>query len=231
MLFRTVLTAVSLTALSTAATAQGFSGGELTIDATQFSAGSDPTSVNYSGALEYSINRNISVAGAVSIYDYSLLADTITNVTLHGIYHVNDQASVGAFVGQDSVGGAHSSFAGIEGGYEMGQFEVEGYLAFYDNADNSSVLGVSGAYQFNDQFAAIADFGVGEFGFDDVTRVSAGAEYTFNGGPSLYAELGNINSDIADSRFIGIGASIEFGADRGTTFDRRGVFETINPGF
>lgn len=232
MLSKSVLTAVIITAIPSFALAQGFSGGELTIDATGFNEGDDPSAVNYSGALEYSINRNISIAGDVSVYDYSLLDDTITNVTIHGIYHLSDQISVGAFIGRDSSDGDGSSFFGLEGGFEAGQIGVEGYFATYDDSDNSTVLGISGNYQFGPSIAAIADLGFGSIGNEDYTRISAGAEYSFAGGPSVYAEFGNISSDSFDSEFIGLGAKIEFGAARGTTFDRRSAFDTLNnPGF
>lgn len=223
--------AVALMALASPVLAQGFTGGELTIDAYAFSEGDDPTGTNYSGALEYSVNRSISVAGAISVYDFSLLDESVTNVTLHGIYHLSDEASVGAFVGNESSGDDDVSFYGIEGGYETGQFEVEGYIAAYDNDDDSTVLGLSGAYQFNDTISGIANIGFGSIGDQDYTRLSAGAEYEFIAGPSVYAEIGSISSDEVDSTFIGLGASIQFGAERGTTFDRRGAFESINPGF
>ncbi len=231
MLFKLVLTAVSLTALSTSAMAQGFSGGELTIDAYGFRDGGDSTVVNYSGALEYSINRNFSIAGNISIYDLSLLSDNVTNFTLHGIYHLNDQMSFGGFYGEDSINGNGASFLGAEGGAEFGQFEVEGYFALYDNADDTTVIGVSGEYQITDTVSAIADLGSGDIGADNYTRISAGAEYNFARGPSVYAELGNVNGGGTDSGYIGLGASLEFGAARGTTFDRRGVFETVVRGY
>jgi len=231
MLTKAVLTAVSLTALSTPAMAQGFSGGELTLDAYAFAEGSDPTGVNYSGALEYSLSRNFSVAGAVSVYDFSLLSESVTNVTLHGIYHVNDQSSVGLFLGNDSSDSGDASFFGLEGGFEANQLSVEGYAAIYDDSDDSTVVGISGDYRISDTVSAIGTLGFGDVSGDSYNRLSAGAEYDFQQGPSVYAEVGQVSGGGTDSGFIGIGASIEFGAARGTTFDRRGIFETINPGF
>ena len=227
MLIKTILTAVSLTALLTSAMAQGFSGGELTIDAYGFSDGGDSTVVNYSAALEYSINRNVSIAGDVSIYDLSILSDDVTNFTLHGIFHVNDQTSIGGFYGVDSLSGNGSAFGGFEAGYETGALGVEGYIAIYDNDDDTSVFGLSGEYEISDTISATANIGLGDIGNVDYTRISAGAEYSFAQGPSVYAELGNVTGGGTDSGYIGLGANIEFGAARGTTFDRRGIFETV----
>jgi len=230
MLSKTVYLSVAFAALSISAQAQGFTGGELTIDAAGFSEG-DSTSVNYSVAAEYSISRSISIAGTLGFYDYSLLSDTINSYTLHGIYHLNDASSLGFFTGSEELNGASSTFYGFEGGFESAGYEIEGYFALYDNADDTSVVGLSGSYAVTDQISAIGEVGFGDFSAGKVRSISAGAEYQFINGPSVYAEIGNVSTDVVDSGFIGLGASIQFGADRGTTFNRRGVFETLNPGF
>ena len=231
MFIKTAIPAVVFIAMAHGAFAQSFTGGELTIDAYGFSDGDDPSAVNYSGALEYAINRNFSVSADLSIYDFSLFEDNINNAALHGIYHVNDVTSVGVFFGSEESNDDRASFFGLEGGYETAAVEVEAYFAVYDDDGNSNVLGLDGAYQFNDNISAIGTFGYGDVGDLDIRRYSAGAEYTFDNGPAVYAELGRIDAGDVDSNFIGIGASIAFGAERGTTFDRRGIFETLNPGF
>lgn len=232
MFRNTALTAVALATLSAApALAQGISGGELSIDAYGYSEGDDKSSVNYSGALEYSLNRNISVAADLSLYDSTVLDNDITNVTIHGIYHVNNAASVGFFAGRDSDGDRAGSFYGLEGGFETGRFEAEGYLSIYDNTDSSSVLGLSGAYEINDSVSAIANLGFADIDDETYTRLSAGAEYEFVNGPSIYAEVGNLNGANQDSSYVGMGVNLDFGAARGTTFGRRSIWETVKLGF
>jgi hypothetical protein len=107
----------------------------------------------------------------------------------------------------------------------------EGYIALYDNDDDTSVFGLSGEYEISDTISATANIGLGDIGNVDYTRISAGAEYSFAQGPSVYAELGNVTGGGTDSGYIGLGANIEFGAARGTTFDRRGIFETVIRGY
>ena len=231
MNIKPILWAVGMTALPLPALAQGFTGGELTLDATAFGEGDNPSAVSYSGALEYAINRSFSVAGDLSVYDFSLLGDEITNVTLHGIYHLGQQSSVGVFVGQDSFDDDDATFLGLEGGYEAGPLAVEGYVALYDNDDDTTVLSIDGTYDLNGQFAAIGRLGYADFDDQSFVRISAGAEYDFANGPTVYAELGNVSGDNDSSAFISLGASVEFGAARGTTFDRRSIFEAIQPGF
>lgn len=231
MFYKAVCAAIGLAAISSSVSAQGITGGELTIDGYSFRSGNNESALNYSGALEYGINRNFSVAGDVALYDFDILDDSLFNVTLHGIYHVNDQSSVGVLVGNDNIDGDNTIFYGLEGGFEANQFTAEGYFALYDDSDDSIVVGINGGYQFTDTISAIGSLGYGDVSNNDVTRISAGAEYQFQGGPSLYAEIGNVDRDDDNSTFIGLGAKVEFGAARGTTFDRRGISPTLLPFF
>ncbi|MDA9207685.1 porin family protein [Octadecabacter sp.] len=231
MFIKAATGAIVLAALSTSATAQQFAGGELTIDAYGYDAADADVSVDYSVALEYAINQNVGIAVDLAYYDFSIVNESIINLTVHSIYHLNDQASVGFIIGNEFRDDASVTFYGLEGGFESNNFSGEGYFALYDNSDNTSVIGLSGAYEINSAVSAIADFGYGSIDSDDITRISAGAEYDFANGPTVYAEFGNLDLDGASSAFIGLGASVQFGADRGTTFDRRGAFETLVPGF
>lgn len=224
-------TGVVIMAFASPLWAQGFEGGELSIDAYGFSEGDDLTATNYTGALQFGITSEISVAADISGYDFSLLDDSITNITLHGIYRLDQGVAVGAFVGNESVGDTDSTLYGLEAGYDAGPLAVEGYVASYDDANDSSVLAVSGAYRFNSSIAAIADVGIADLGDTDVNRFSVGGEYSFDAGPDVYAEIGQISSDETDGTYIGIGASITFGANDGTTFGQRSIYEAVNPGF
>ncbi|MGJ8611055.1 MAG: hypothetical protein ACSHWY_08175 [Octadecabacter sp.] len=233
MYIKAATAVVLLTAMASPAIAQGFSfsGGELTIDSYVYDDADSTTSVDYSAALEFSLSRNMSVAFDLAQYDFSLLDESVTTFTVHSIYHLNDTASLGFLAGNDFGDNGVGSFYGIEGGFEANQFNGEGYVAFYDNDDNSSVIGLSGSYQITESIAAIGDFGYGNVGDADITRISAGAEYDFAGGPTVYAEIGNLAAEGENASFIGLGATVQFGAQRGTTFDRRSIFETLIPGF
>lgn len=230
MFYKAVSAAIAMAALSTSVSAQQFAGGELTIDAYGYEDGDLDSTVDYSAALEYATNRNIGFAFDLAYYDFSLNDDSVTTFTIHSIYHLSDQSSVGFIVGNDIGDDGIGTFYGLEGGFESNNISGEGYFAFYDNSDSSAVLGLSGAYQISDSVSAIADFGYGDIADNDITRISAGAEYQFTNGPSVYAEIGNLDIDTGNSAFIGLGATVAFGAARGTTFDRRGAFETLIPG-
>jgi hypothetical protein len=51
----------------------------------------------------------------------------------------------------------------------------EGYIALYDNDDDTSVFGLSGEYEISDTISATANIGLGDIGNVDYTRISAGA--------------------------------------------------------
>jgi len=162
MYTKLIVSALTFSSLSVPALAQGISGGELTAEAYGFNDGSDENSVNFSAGLEYSVNRNLSAAVDLSLYDSTVYGNDILSTTIHAIYHLNDAASVGFFAGRDTSDGRAAMYYGLEGGFEQGQFEAQGYLSSYDNSDRSTAFGLSGAYEINQSVSATSSFGVAE---------------------------------------------------------------------
>lgn len=228
-----ILAAAVLAAAAGSAQAQGFgfSGGEISAEALAYSDGGDIGSTAYSGALEFGITRNVSVAIDLGFYGLQTLDLQADTATIHGIYQLSDSVSLGAFYGQDTLDGQDATLFGIEGGTELGVAAVEGYFAKLDGAgDNATLLGVSGSYGFSDSIAALGSFNVADLGSSSSNRLAVGGQYTIASGPDLWAEIGTLKIDdganTSDDMFISIGARIEFGAARGTTFGRRSLFET-----
>lgn len=229
----TFITAAVLAVIGSGAMAQGITGGTIGVEVTQPTDFNDFVGTNYYGAIEYGISRQFAVSLDVSSYRFDSLDQDATSATLHGIYHLSDSASVGLFYGQDKIDGEDAAdLYGIEGGTEFMGGRVEGYVGRSDDGDVEAILfGADGSYSFNESisfkggaaFLSVEDL--------DVSSITAGAEYTIAGGPSLYAELGNVNLDDGISSesetFIGIGARINFGAARGTTFGQRSAFEAL----
>jgi hypothetical protein len=209
----------------------GFSGGEISAEALAYSDGDDIGSTAYSGALEFSINRNISVAVDLGFYGLQTLDLQADTATIHGIYQLSDTVSLGAFYGRDQLEGDDATVIGIEGGTELGGAAVEGYFAQLDGtADNATLLGVSGEYGITDSISAVASFNIADLGDESSNRLAVGGQYAIASGPELWAELGTMKIDdgisTSSDTFISVGARIEFGAARGTTFGRRSLFET-----
>ena len=230
-----ILAAVILAAAVGSAQAQGFgfSGGEISAEALAYSDSGDIGKTAYSGALEFGITQHISVAVDLGFYGLQTLDLQADTATIHGIYQLNETVSLGAFYGQDTLEGDDARLFGIEGGTEFGAAAVEGYFAKLDGAgDNATLLGVSGTYGFSQSISALGSFNIADLGDASSNRLALGGQYTIANGPDLWAEIGTLKIDdgvsASDDTFISIGARIEFGAARGTTFGRRSLFETAS---
>lgn len=229
----TLITAAVLAVIGSGAMAQGITGGSIGVEVTQPTDFDDFVGTNYFGSIEYGINRQFAVSADISSYRFDSLDQDATSATLHGVYHLSDTASVGAFYGVDDIEDGDSvNIFGLEGGTEFMGGKVEGYAGMADNDVDTVIFGVDGTYAFSESisFRGGANFSSSD---EDISSsiISAGAEYTITGGPSLYAEIGNANVDDGnneeDETFVGIGARINFGAARGTTFGQRSIFESL----
>lgn len=211
-------------------------GGSLGIEYSAPTSGGDLGGTTYSGAIEYSFMRDFAVSLDLSGYRLDNISTDASSATLHGVYHLNEQASVGAFFGADSFDGADSqNLYGLEAGAEFGTAEIEGYVGLLEgDSDDATLFGLDGKYAFANGVSAIGSAGIASSDDVDVTRISIGAEYAITGGPEFFAEIGNVSAEAAgieaDETFIGIGARVAFGAKRGTTFGERSLFEVL-PGF
>lgn len=233
------LGSAALIALASGASAQGFSG-NLGLNYAQPSESGSQSATEYSGGLEYSINRNFGIALDLSGYSIEDVDATILSSTWHFIYHLDEATSFALFAGadvveDDTVAGplaVGTSFAGLEAGTEFGKAEGEAYIGFSttDGAEEDfSMYGLYGEYDFAHGFSAIgsADFINGDT--TDLSNIAIGVEYEISGGPELYGKVGQQSIDDedgdADSTYFEIGASVSFGNNRGTTFNGRSLFE------
>ncbi|WP_131802303.1 hypothetical protein [Yoonia tamlensis] len=106
MLHKLILTTALVTAGTSGAIAQGFTGGSIGIEYGNF-ADFDDSQKTLGGSVEYAIDPMIAVALDAAFYDFEgALSDTsLSNYTLHGIYKLNDHVSLGAWVGRDVAEG------------------------------------------------------------------------------------------------------------------------------
>jgi hypothetical protein len=236
MINRAVPVAILLATLPLSAFAQGFTGGDLGIEYNAPTDGSDFGGTTYTGGVEYGFARNFSVALNLSAYKLENINTTAANATLHLTYHMSNIASFGLFSASDGVEGDDgatytNSTIGIEAGTDFMGGDIGGYIGRLDGDDTFTVLGVDGEYAFARGISAIG--GLDLLTNNDVTnsQVSIGAKYAMQQGPEFYAKIGSTREESAlntdTSTFIGIGASVSFGAARGTTFGTRSAFESL----
>lgn len=228
-----IIAAALLAVVGSGAMAQGITGGSIGVEVTQPTDFDEFVGTNYFGAIEYGINRQFAVSADVSSYRFDSLDQDATSATLHGVYHLSDTASLGLFYGQDKLEDDSSiNIYGVEGGTEFMGGQVEGYVGMADNESDTMIYGVDGNYAFTESISLKGGAAFSDSGDDgSASTISVGAEYTITGGPSLYAEVGNVNVErgvIDESEtFVGIGARINFGTARGTTFGQRSIFEAL----
>lgn len=236
MKFLLATTALALTATSLAA--QGFSGASVTLDYQTFSDIEELDSTRFSGALEYDLGSGFAVAadiGSVSFADYD---ESVTNVTLHGIYAVSPDVKVGLFLGRESIEEVDIDIYGIEAAYAVAGFGVQGYVGTGEVVDNPADLGFVGIaadYGFGNGLFLVASYdevSVDNGGFE-VTfgTAEAGAGYALTSGLSGLISVGQISTSGGggsfEEDFMKVSLSYAFGPQGGTTFNSIGFFDTL----
>lgn len=245
------LSAVAIVVTALPATAQQFVGGEATLSYSTFTGDTEGDAFNLSGSVEFAFTREIGIQADLSYTNFGeigTLGDSgadANSIALHLIYNVSNASTVGLFYGYESdsfdtgttVTEDDTAYVGVEVGYEVGEIAFEMYYAkpLDEIIDNASFYGISGAYALNDAFAITADADrLTTDDLADLTSVAVGVEYSVLPNIMLNAEVGSASMDTGtsenDGTFIGLGATFTFGADRGATFDDRGL-SSIVPGF
>ncbi|MFT4699706.1 MAG: hypothetical protein ACI90E_000372 [Yoonia sp.] len=234
-MFRKVALAAAIMAVTSPAAAQ-VTGGSLGIEYSAPTDGGDFGGTTYSGSLEYAFNRNFALSFDISGYRLDNISTNASSVTVHGIYNLDEMTSFGVFYGADSVDSADAqALYGVEAGTEFGDADVEAFLGQLEGvSDDALVYGFDANYAFSNGFSATGSGGFTDVDDRSLSRIAIGGQYEIFGGPQFYAEIGNVSAKTggveADQTFVGLGARIAFGADRGTTFKQRSLFEIL-PGF
>jgi len=229
---KTAIMAAVLAVFAAPVVAQGITGGQLGIEYAAPFDGTDLGGTSYNAAIEYAITRQFSVSADFSSYSIEAFEENSSSLTLHGIFHMDDNASLGVFIGQDREGdsGGDARLYGLEGGTEFMGGEVSGYAAFIDGASDGTMFGLDGAYGWRDGISFTGNASILNQDDSNIRRVAIGGAYAMAEGPEFYGELGNLAAEdgsiSSNQAFIGLGARINFGAQRGTTFKERSLFET-----
>ncbi len=219
-----------------AAAAQDFRGAELSVEALAFDGDDSETFSNYRGAAEVGIPGGFGIAADLSFFNFGDDEDGIRNLTVHGLTEALPLATWGLFYARDSADDSSSDTFGVEAGRNLGGLGIEAYLGFGDEDDEEFRLaGFDGTFDLGSAFAVTGSGALLDTDGGNVGRLSVGGEFRFAGGrgPALYAEVGRIGAADAalgvedGSTFVGVGARIAIGANRGTTFGSRGLGEVV----
>ena len=193
--------------------------------------------------IELALPGAFSIAGNIATFNDSEATDTGFNTTLHGMYMLSPEASVGLFVSRDTEGDADYDTWGIEGGGAVRGTSFEAYFGIIDGLTSdpdidTSMAGVSVA------FAAGRDFAI-TLGYDSVTAsdgsvsssigtTTLGGAYQFASGPSIFAEIGQVSLSVDTGgtvfvsddpvEFISFGVEMNFGRSSGNLLDNRSIY-------
>jgi len=221
-------------ALSSGSYAAELTGGSVDLGYSAFTDNSDFARTALRGQAELGFNRNWAAQLDLGSYSFDTLGDTGTNVTLHGIFHVNDQVSLGAFYSRDDLQGGDADSIGVEAGFDLNEnVAAEIYLSTGDNNGiDGNIIGFDLGYNVPDQWELSVGMDRASFDFGvDLTRLSLGAEYQTQGPTNIYAEFGSLDANAfglgGSEPYVGVGVRLDFGADRGATFGQRGLLDMI----
>ncbi|SDW20266.1 porin [Litoreibacter albidus] len=227
------LAALALCATIQPAAAFELTGGSVDLGYSAFADDTDFSKLSLQGSVEAAFTRNFGAQLDLSYHDFNFVNDSGSNMTLHALYHVNEVASLGLFYGRDSDGSTDIDFYGIEGGYEFNNFDAEMYLATGEEAGISgNMFGLEGRYAINEKTGLGGS--IDRVNFDggvDATRIGVKVDHDLTETFNLNAEVGTARLSVpglsGTETFVGIGAQFKFGAERGTTFGKRGLLDLI----
>ncbi len=226
-----VALAVAGAGFASQAMAAEVTGGSLDFQYSGFTEDSSVARFMAAGSMEIGFNRAFATQLDIAGYRFNSVGETGYTGTAHAVFHASESTSLGVFLGRDEISGSGLTFYGLEAGFEAGQFNGEAHYTKGDsNGSDSNIFGLSVGYAFANAFEAKAHLDRLDAGGGlDSTRFSVGLDYEIaNGNTTLYGEIGSVdvsasNTSLGSNTFIGIGAKFDLGADRGTTFGRRGV--------
>ena len=190
-------------------------------------------------ALEGALELEFGYSGAGLQVDLGLdraglLDGTGINATVHGLYALPVDATVGVFLGRDGFDDVDSIHYGIEGFYEYDRFSGQGYVMGVTDDADGTVVGLRGDMLLSAQLSVGARIDYADLdGGADAARYGLTAKYDVTPSTSVSAELGIAEASVqgigsADEAYVGVQATVGFGT--GATFDRRGLLDLL-PGF
>ena len=200
-------------------------------------------------SLEYAATPKL--AFAVDLENQSMSGGSLRAegavATLHGIYTLNRNVKIGAWVTRDKtlanlkIDGINYPFPdtygkGVEVAYKTGALEVQGFwgIASFVNSDGPDIAvtqtGISADYSFDRGFSLVAgmDRMSNEYGVQ--RNQFFGGEYEMANGAVLYAQrattsFSDSNDITSTTTFFGV--RFDFGQNSGTTFRLRDMQDLV----
>lgn len=218
-------------ALAIPAQAVEMTGAEVGLSHSFFTDDTSFAKTTLEGSAELGFGPMFGVQGDLGVNWLNETDQTATSVTLHGLYHVTDQTSLGLFYGSDKLDDDHLDYYGFEVGQKGDSFDVEAYLGRgEDSGLTGTMMGLEGRFAVSGAFGAGGKLQSVDYEEASMTRIGLTGDYTMYNGMGITAEIGRLNSDgmgIGDETYLGIGAKMSFGPNQGVTFGKRGILDVV----
>lgn len=211
-----------------AAMAQSLVGGSISYEYRKYEDQQSHGALAMSGEL--ALSRNFSIQGDLG---YQLVGRGAggslrysSSAALHGIYHINNNASVGAFVGRTFTGNGATIY-GLEVGGENGQFHGEAAVSWVDSTFDSTSFELDLGYDLTEQLTVRGGLIYSDVKNSGSLRVTElGADYAFNDSFSIGGSFGartqdNKTAPDVTQNYFALTAEMKVGSSRGATFERR----------
>ncbi|MEM1374892.1 MAG: hypothetical protein AAGF78_10985 [Pseudomonadota bacterium] len=217
----------------TSAAAQQITGGEVELSYQTYTD-TDVDQIGLNGAIEVGFSRNLGVQADLGFNSLSDGADdvSITNFTLHGLFHSSQTTSFGGYLGQNHLSNGTSETVehyGIEAGFEFGTSDLEIFLGQISNSgEDATEFGIEYGRMFMDALEITGAIDVVNFdGGVTTARYGIRGDYEVRDGIGVFGGLSQVEADTpfggATSELnIVVGATYTFGDERGATFGSRG---------
>ena len=198
--------------------------------------------ISQSVSLEYAATPKL--AFAIDLENQSISGEYVRNegtvVTLHGIYTLNSNVKLGAWVARDDNGWSEFRGKGLEISYNTDALELQAHWGDWSKstdpswADDGPQIGISADYKFGNGFSVNAAMTRANLQSANYTNWVIGGAYKLSSSLSLFAAAGNYDNDTyySPEKTMAIGVNFDFGPNSGTTFNLREMITSfdISPG-
>lgn len=228
---RYLLASATALLLVSQAQAQQFNAADISLSYTDFNDSDDLGATKLRGSLEIGFARSFALQFDLMTSGRDGTSDALDgqSLTLHPTWHYTDNTAFGFFLAQDEFADDSSTSAGFEFAWEERDRKVEAYLGLADDGEeNATLFGANGEWDLT--YAWSIGGAIEYADFEDsssITQLALRGMYDFGQGGGIYAGIGTITAENAfgsnDDTFLQIGATFNFGSERGTTFGERGI--------
>ena len=230
------LPALTLTAAlalgATAAQAVEVTGGSVGLSYSAFTEDTDLTRLGLEGSVEFGFTRNLGLQIDTGYSDFGVTGVNTHSLGLHGIYHLDEATSFGAFYTEEDIEGFDLDIYGLEVGHEANGWNFEGYIAQGEVMDTEgNMLGFKARHELANDMGLTGSYDRVDSSGVEVSRVAVRLDRDVAQSTNLFVEVGSAKAEGAAGNisdpFVGLGGTINFGAARGATFDVRNLSRLV----